>query len=82
MRPLAQFGYQWTVPTCLVDELEEPTSAFYGQSRFSYVDEPRFKNKCENKAADASRSIDPALLPPCIKALGQHIKRANFQKGI
>ena len=72
MKPLAQIGNQWNVPTSLVDELEELTCAIYGQQNFSSVDEVRFqkfKEKCGTQSADASRNVDLALLPPCKKIL-------------
>ena len=72
MKPLAQIGNQWNVPTSLVDELEELTCAIYGQRNFSSVDEVRlqkFKEKCGTQSADASRNVDLALLPPCKKIL-------------
>ena len=85
MKPLSQIGNEWSVPTCLVDELEELTCAIYGQSKFSSVDELRlqkFKEKCGTHSADASRNVDLALLPPCKKVLVQHIKRVNYQVAI
>ena len=85
MRSLAQLGNEWDVSQSLLDELEEFTCAIYGQNRLSSVDELRvnkFKQKCDGKATDASRNIDLALLPPCKKALEQHIKRVNYQVGI
>jgi hypothetical protein len=85
MSPLAQLGNEWDVSKRLLDELEEFTCAIYGQIRFSSVDKLRvykFKQKCDGKATDASRNIDLSLLPPCKKALVQHVKRVNYQVGI
>jgi hypothetical protein len=85
MRPLSQLGIEWEVSKGLLDELEEFTCAIYGHNSFSSVDKLRvnkFKQKCEGKATDASRNIDLSLLPPCKKALEQHIKRVNYQVGI
>ena len=68
MKPLAQIGNQWNVPTSLVDELEELTCAIYGQQNFSSVDEVRlhkFKKKHETRSTDSSRNVKLALLPPC-----------------
>ena len=85
MRPLSQLGIEWEVSKGLLDELDEFTCAIYGHNGFSSVDKLRvnkFKQKCEGKATDASRNIDLSLLPPCKKALEQHIKRVNYQVGI
>ena len=41
------------------------------------------KKKCDFKhTIDPKKTIDLATLPPCLKSLTQHIKRANYQTAI
>ena len=85
MSPVSEISFPNWKSTSLVDELDELTCAIYGQRNFSSIDEVRlqkFKKKCATQSADASRNVDFALLPPCKKALVQHIKRVNYQVAI
>ena len=63
------------------------TCALYGRPWFKSVDAARAAMLKERSGGpdgniNLKRSIDLSLLPPCKKALLQHIKHANFQVGI
>ena len=86
-RVLASLGEEWTVSDELVDELEAFTCTIYGKSRSHSIDEVRstlIKERCHNKdgTINVKKKVELCSLPPCRKALIQHIRRANYQMAI
>ena len=71
----------------MVDELEAFTCTIYGKSRSHSIDEVRstlIKERCHNKdgTINVKKKVELCSLPPCRKALIQHIRRANYQMAI
>ena len=71
----------------MVDELEAFTCTIYGKSRSHSIDEVRstlIKERCHNKdgTINVKKKVELCSLPPCRKALIQHIHRANYQMAI
>ena len=84
---LSKLGDTWDVSVRLDEDLEQFTCAMYGRGRFKSVDAARaaiLKEKCggQDGNINLSRNVDLSQLPPCQKALHQHIRRANYQVGI
>ena len=84
---LSKLGDTWDVSVRLDEDLEQFTCAMYGRGRFKSVDAARaaiLKEKCggQDGNTNLSRNVDLSQLPPCQKALHQHIRRANYQVGI
>ena len=71
----------------MVDELEEFTYIVYGKSRSHSkyeVCSTLIKERCHNKdgTINVKKKVELCSLPPCRKALIQHIRRANYQMAI
>ena len=84
---LSKLGDTWDVSVRLDKDLEQFTCAMYDRGRFKSVDAARaaiLKEKCggQDGNINLSRNVDISKLPPCQKALHQHIRRANYQVGI
>ena len=84
---LSKLGDTWDVSVRLDEDLEQFTCAMYGRGRFKSVDAARaaiLKEKCggQDGNINLSRNVDLSQLPPCQKALHQHIRRADYQVGI
>ena len=67
--------------------LEEFTCAMYGRRQFKDVNVLRYmliKERCglHDGSINLNTNIDRSNLPPCRRALTQHILRANFQMAI
>ena len=81
---LAQLGACWDPSPSLVCGLEEFTCVLYGRKKFTSVDKLRYaliKEKCgsEDGFVKLRKNVDLSTLPPCSRALLQHIRRANYQ---
>ena len=71
----------------MIDDLETFTCAIYGKCRSHSVDDVRsalIKEKCSMKdgTINVKKKVELCSLPPCRKALIQHIRRANYQMAI
>ena len=86
VRVLAGLGDKWTVSEEMVAELEEFTCTVYEKSKSQSIDEVHStltKEECYMKDGTIyEKKIELCSLPPCRKALIQHIRRANFQMAI
>ena len=76
---LVELGKKWQVSNTLLTGLEEFTCALYGCKRFTSVNKLRFtiiKEKCTTTDGNIkiNHSIDMSQLPPCSRALVQHIR--------
>ena len=86
-RILSQLGESWDASENLLSGLEEFTCALYGRQRFRSIDKLRYtlvKEKCtsEDGSIKINKNIQLSSLPPCSRALVQHIHRANYQMAI
>ena len=84
---LVQLGKDWKASSSLIRGLEEFICALYGRKRFSSVDKLRYALVTEKCASDdgsikLNKNLDLSILPPCSRALLQHILRANYQMAI
>ena len=79
---LSKLGDTWEVPAEL-NKLEEFTTAMYGRGMYKSVNAVRLdmlRAKCGGTdGIDLSRNVDLGQFPPCLNALQQHIRRANYQ---
>ena len=79
-RVLARLGEEWTVSEEMVNGLEALSYNMYGKSRSRSLDEVRstlIKEKCNCKGGGIN--VHLCSLPPCRKALLQHIRRTTYQ---
>ena len=80
---LSKLGDTWEVPAELNNKLEEFTAAMYGRGMYKSVNAARLdmlRAKCGGTyGIDLSRNVDLGQFPPCLNALQQHIRHANYQ---
>lgn len=84
---LKTLGDQWDISDVLVEGLQHFTYKLYGKApRITEVNDLRLKRINEicvkENSLLPSSNVDMGNLPPCKKALVQHIKRVNHQVGI